>query len=453
SGHYIQETDHMDQSLSLGNTFASAAYKLKFTVDNGSGPHAILSGDDLTSFNVHQSEFSELLIFGDVSTKYPSFSRLYLGVLSRSIIAIPALYGILRDTSGCAAVYQARLDSSPGTATSSLFQFAFSLGPVINPIDLLQLSHDIAAQPTLKDCRVFLPSQLDSRIVQQLSTPFKSTCTYGGGVTPHTFSLAVEIRDEPGGTLAVANANMFINQLTTTVLPYLTGSFGLKIDDYYSVPIEANVVLNFSTTSGVEDIGFSIDEAQQTIVLVNRSTLDLQLIQYATYTTSQISVLSLHLVLQSQKITTVPLPGNHSDPSFLVVIDSTLALENPFTKQDLWRYLAFQVEDVQQVQYDLAINASNIDFKKHGISQLTAQISFDDLPNLLVPQLSLTADVLFDRTRIPVPVENAISTLAAAIVFTVNYIDPQHPAVFFTRTNDFLDHVVFFVRDVDIPAT
>src|SRR5439155_99670 len=72
SGHYIQETDHMDQSLSLGNTFASAAYKLKFTVDNGSGPHAILSGDDLTSFNVHQSEFSELLIFGDVSTKYPS---------------------------------------------------------------------------------------------------------------------------------------------------------------------------------------------------------------------------------------------------------------------------------------------------------------------------------------------------------------------------------------------
>jgi hypothetical protein len=52
-----------------------------------------------------------------------------------------------------------------------------------------------------------------------------------------------------------------------------------------------------------------------------------------------------------------------------------------------------------------------------------------------------------------IPVEYAVSTLAATIVFTVQLADPQHGSFSFTRTNDFIDHVIFVVQNSDIPGT
>src|SRR5258708_31786526 len=117
--------------------------------------------------------------------KYPSFSRLYIGVLSRTIIAIPARYAITRGSTGCAALCQALLDSSPTSTSGCRFQFAFSLAPVISPIDLLQLSQDIGAYPGSKDCTLQLPTQFDSGATSTLVTPFKSSCVYAGGPSPH----------------------------------------------------------------------------------------------------------------------------------------------------------------------------------------------------------------------------------------------------------------------------
>jgi hypothetical protein len=160
----------------------------------------------------------------------------------------------------------------------------------------------------------------------------------------------------------------------------------------------------------------------------------------------------LHLGLMSQKTTTVALSADHTDPSFLVVVDRTLALENPLTKQALGRYLAFQTQDVQQVQFDLGINASTIDFRGRGIDRLIAQISFVDLPNVVIPPLILSSDLLVARTRIVIPVEYAISKLAASITFTVQSVSPQHAPLTFTRTNDFIDFAIFVVKSSDIPA-
>ncbi|HTK05797.1 MAG TPA: hypothetical protein VL485_01390 [Ktedonobacteraceae bacterium] len=452
-GHYTQETAHVDMQLQPGKTFAATPYKLKFTINDGTGPRAILSVGDLRGFNVRQSEFSELHLPGDIAAKYPSFSRLFLGILSRTIVAIPARYGIVRSTTGCAAVCQALVDSTPGVASSSLFQFAFALGPIINPVDLVELSRDIAAEPNLQDCQLQLPLLLDRSVPQTLLTPFISnTCAYAVGAAPHTFSLAVVIREMPGENLAVTSANLFIKQLSTSTEPYLTGQFGLKLDDYYNTPIEATAILNFSATSGTEDLGFSIDEAQRAIVLANRSPLDLLLTRYATSTSSRLTVSPLHLDLENQKTTTLPLPPEHTDPSFLVVVDHTLKLDNPLTKQALGRYLAFQTQDVQQVQFDLGINASNIDFRQRGISRLIAQINFVDLPNVMVPSLTLSSDLLVTRSRIVIPVEYAISKLVATITFTVQWINPQHGSFTFTRTNDFIDFAIFVVQSTDIPA-
>jgi hypothetical protein len=452
-GRYVQETSPLELSLKPGKTFASTAYKLKFTVDDGIGARAILGVEDLRGYNTKQSEFSELRIFGDISAKYPSFSKLYLGALSQTIVAIPARYGVVRGATGCAAVCQALVDSSPGLANSSLFQFAFSLGPVVDPVDLVQLSRDIEAQPNLKDCQLQLPSLLDTKVPQTLFTPFANTCTYAAGATPHTFSLAVVIRDSPVGGLAVANANLFIKQLSASFEPFLIGRFGLKLDDFFTVPIEATVVLNFGFTSGIEDLGFSIDESQQAIVLANRSSLDLLLTRYATYTPAHIKVTALHLSLEKQKTTTLPLPADHTDPGFLVVVDRTLALENPLTKQHLGRYLAFQTVNVQEVQFDLGINASAIDFRHKGIDELKAQISFMALPNVVIPDLKMSVDRLIARTRILIPVEYAISKLEAVITFTAQPVNPQHASFTFTRSNDFIDHGIFVVQDSDIPGT
>lgn len=446
---YVQDTVHVDFSVVLGQKYRGEAYKLKFSVADGSVVHPILSADDLRNYNVRQSEFSEFLAFGDISSKYPSFSRLYIGVLSRTIVAIPRKYGIIRGSAGCAAVCQALVDSSPTTISGCRFQFAFSLAPVISPIDLLQLSQDIGAFPGTKDCILQLPSQFDSKGTSMLVTPFKSSCTYANGPLPHTFYLAVEIEDDQSGSPAVANANLFIKQLCSTVEPYLFGSFGIKLDDYYAQPIDSNVVLNFRATGGTDELGFTIDEAQQSIVLVNRSSLDLLLTRDALCTPNQVTITPLQQSLTSQQTTMLPLPVDHTNLN--VLVERTLAVETPLTKQSLGRYLAFQTQVVQNIQYDLGINASGVSFNARGISRITVQISFADLPNVAVPLLTLSADHMVNSTRIVIPVEYAISTLSATLAFTVLLADPQQSSISFTRTNDFIDFAIFVLRDIDIP--
>ena len=455
---YTQSSEQMNVALPLAQKYASGAYKQDFTVAegaNGQNVRPIISVDDLKGYDVRQSEYTEFLAFGDISSKYPSFSRLYTGVLSQTIIVVPAHYGIVRSATGCAAVCQALVDSSPSSVSGSRFQFSFLLAPVISPIDLLQLSQDINKYPGLKDYRLQLPSQLDSSVIASLVTPFKSSCTYTSGTLPHTFSFAVAIQDDPTGLPAVASANLFIKQLSASVEPYLSGSFGIELDDYYTPSVETNAVLNFSMTGATDELSFTIDETSQTIVLVNHSPLDVSLSRYAFYTSGNLTVTPFQQTLTAASSVSLPLPANHTDPTFLVVVDATLALESPLTKQDLGRYLAFQTQDVQSVQYDLGVNASNIDFRARSINQIVAQIRFTDpaLANIAVPAFTLSADLLATSARVVIPIEYAISSLVATIECTVNLIDAQQAPVSFTLTNDFIDHAIFVLLNTSLPAS
>lgn len=448
AGTYIRISAHLDIPLALGQKYAGPAYKQNFTVADGGVLRPILSADDLKNYNVRQSEFSEFLALGDISTKYPSFSRLYIGVLSRTIIAIPARYAIVRGSTGCAAVCQALLDSSPLSTSGCRFQFAFSLAPVVSPIDLLQLSQDIGAYSGSKDCTLQLPTQLDSSVSATLVTPFKSACVYAGGPAPHEFSLAVQIVDDQPTSPAVALANLFIKQLSASVQPYLFGSFGIKLDDYYPTSIEASVSLNFHVTGGTDELGYTIDETQQLITLLNNSPLDLLLTRSALYTPSQLTITPLQLTLVHQNTTSMPLPADHTGLS--IMVDRTLALEEPLTKQYLGRYLAFETQDVQEVQYELGVNASGVNFAARGISHIDVQISFAALPNISVPPFSLSADRTVNSTRIVIPVENAVTALAGTLAFTVQFTNPQQSPQSFTRTNDFIDQAIFVLQDADL---
>ena len=79
----------------------------------------------------------------------------------------------------------------------------------------------------------------------------------------------------------MANANPFLKQLSTTVEPYLSGSFGIVLDDAYPHPVIANVVVNLSETSGSDEISYSFAADGSTIQLINASPLDLEVSRYA----------------------------------------------------------------------------------------------------------------------------------------------------------------------------
>jgi hypothetical protein len=432
-------------SSPLGTTYASPAYAADYTVSDEKTTRVLRSVSDLRPFQIQQSEFSEFTALGDVTAKYPSFSRLYIGSFSRTIVAVPARYGIQRSSSGTAAVCQALLDSSATEKDASKFEFTFVLGPVVSPIDLARLSLDLSATAA-KDCSVVLPSQRDPNRPASLSTPFLSAVTYSGGEQPRTFSLAVEITDAGANSPAVANANLFIKQLTTAVEPFLVGQFGIKLDDYYAQPVDVVAVLNFSVTSGTDDVSYTIDPTSNAVGLVNNSPLDLALSRYATG--QQINVVPFLAALPAKK--NLVLSGVQPAVAPSLLVDRTIALESPLTKAATARYLAFDVQDVQAVQYELGVVAAGVSFAARAIASIKVQIALNDLPQISVPAFTLTPLDESGNEQILLPIQYALTTLTATVTFTVQPVSPQESATQFTLINDFIDQPVLMLGDANI---
>src|SRR5205814_1360914 len=107
-----------------------------FIISDGSTNRPIINADDLRNYNLRQSEFEEVKVLGDISLKYPSLRRIYAGVLSKTVVVIPASYSIVRTVHGLSAICRSALDS--GGASGCEFEFAFSLAPDVSMIDLFQ---------------------------------------------------------------------------------------------------------------------------------------------------------------------------------------------------------------------------------------------------------------------------------------------------------------------------
>src|SRR5208337_2318641 len=101
-------------SVALDRKFAAYCYQLKYDMTVAGTTRPILGVEDLRSFDIKQTEFTELRLFGDLSDRYQSIRNLFLGVLSHTIVVIPFRYVILREKETCAAACHALLDSSPG---------------------------------------------------------------------------------------------------------------------------------------------------------------------------------------------------------------------------------------------------------------------------------------------------------------------------------------------------
>jgi hypothetical protein len=446
---YETASDPYALTLPLAQKYDAPGYAPAYTITDTNGVRPIVSINDLKNFNSSGSDYTEFTALGNVTQLFPSFSRLYIGGHSRTIIAVPAAYGIVRSKNGTAAQCQALLDSTAGGSGAAKFQFAFVLGPVISPFDLFALQAALATNPQSQNCTLVLPQRLDSSQPMTLSTPFQSSVSYTAGLQPNTFQLDVDVTDGSVTGSAVANANLFLKQLSTTVEPYLSGSFGIVLDDAYPHPVIASVVVNLNDTSGSDELSYSVAADGSAIQLINASPLDLEVSRYAIISGAIAPAESLNQKILSQQ--TFTLSDKASSPGVALLVDRTLALEDPFTKEALQRYVAFITQDVQNVNYQIGIVANGVNFAAMGIAEIDIAITIPSLPTVAVPNSTLTALSLASNTVITLPIQNAITSLSAVVAFTVKAVDTTKASVQFTVTNDFVDQPVYVLESSSIP--
>ncbi len=447
---YVQSKATFNLNVSLIQKYAVNDYQLKYTVTENSITRPIININDLKNFDVRQSEFIELKVIGDVSQRYPSLSKLYIGTLSRTIVVIPSEYTIAREISHCNAVCAALVDSSPTGTSHCKFQFEFLLAPNINPIELLQLSQEISHYPDFKNYSLKFPDSLNYALPSTITTLFQSVCEYTGSAIPHNFSLAVEVTDANLDSPAIANANLLIKQLCSIQQPYLSGTINLKLDDDYPSPVTTTVILNFQAAIGTGDIVWSIDESTRCINLTNRSAFDLLIKRYALCTSQGVTLLPLDppTLMKGGQAIALPLPADHT--GLTVLVDSGIELETAISKSAIDPYLQFQQKDVQNTQYQLIINASGVNFDGRGIDKIEAQISLPALPDVSVPAFSLYQLRKAANASILIPLQYAISSLNATLLFTVSFKDASKPSVQFSKQNDFIDVPIFVLQDSDL---
>jgi len=443
---YVQAVAQYALDLPLAKKYTADAYRTKYTIAAGGPARTIVDVNDLRNYDVHQSEYHEFTAV-DID-KYTSFSRLYLGEISRRIVAVPAKYGILRSSMGTAASCEAVVNAAASDGSDCTFEFRFDLAPTVSAIDLIELAQDLAANPQSAGCRLVLPDRLDVSACTAVGTAFATSSAWKPGVAPHTFSLVVTMGGGDVHTPAVANANLFIKQLAAEVAPYLTAQVGLKLDDAYPDPVPADVVVNLHLSGASDEVNTSIDPVAQTIVVTNAGPLDLQLTRYGTTNGGPITVFPLNAELAAGTSTTFPLPAAHD--VLAVPVDRKLKLESPLTKAALQRYVTFKTQTVQTVQYVLGINATQVDFTGGKLENVDVQITFVDLPDVVVPKLSVSSVRKAASTNLVVPIEHAIGSLAATLDVTGARAGAP---LAFTLQHDFVDDPIFILKQSDLPAS
>ncbi len=431
--------------LPLFLKYQQGGYQLKYTVSTATvSDHIIRDVKDLKDFSLSQTEFAELKAL-DMS-KYPTLSRLYIGVISRTIVVIPQRYSVVRGRSGCAATCYALVDSSAADGSACKFEFDFTIAPEVSRIEFLKLSQEIFSRDDLKGYTPKLPDFLRETPPSTLTTQFKSGVTFSAGPDPKTFTVTVSIHADGSQTPAVANANLFIAQLCAGTGTDLGGSLSVKLDDGYPDAVLPAIDLSFVHSAGTDEIAVELEEGSAQIKLTNQSPLDLQISRYALQQASTITEVPGDISLPANGSVSVPLPADHT--GLTLAADAQLVVPNPMRKSDITRFLNFQTADVQETQYVVAIHGNGIDFKK--VDSVVANITFSTLPGVVPRHLSLNKNVASDSTHIVIPLENAVFSLPGSVNLEVHFVDPGASDLTFTMEHDFTAEPLMIVLQSDI---
>jgi hypothetical protein len=442
----VQTSQAWAKALPTGLKYAQDGYQLKYTISTDTVTnHVIRDANDLKDFSMSQSEFTELKAV-DVS-RYPTLGKLYMGVLSRTIVMIPKRYSVVRGRAGCAALCVAVVDSSPASGSRCRFEFDFTIAPEVSRIEVYMLEQEIKGRQELKDYKLKLPDFQRDNPPSTLETQFSSNIHIDQGALPQTFSVTVSIQDEGVQTPAVANANAFIMRLSSSTGADLIGSLSIKLDDGYPQPVLSTIDLNFARTAGSDhEIDVQIVEESSQIKLTSQLPLDLQISRYALINGSAITEVPANVVLTANGSLTIPLPSDHVD--LTLALDAQLLIPQQMAKSDIMRFLDMRTADVQETQYVVAVNGSGIDFNK--VDSIEASITFTSLPNVAPRVLKLNKNLHADSTHIVIPLENAVFALPGTINLAVHFSDPGVSDLNFTLQNDFTASPVLIVLQSDI---
>lgn len=442
----VQTSQAWVKQLPVGLKFEQDGYQLRYTVSTASvSNHIIRDVHDLRDFSLSQSEFTELKAI-DVS-QYPTLSKLYMGVLSRTIVMIPRRYSIARGRAGCAALCVAVVDSSPGSGSKCKFEFDFTIAPEVSRIEVFKLAQEINSRQELKDYKLKLPDFQKDNPPSTLDTQFGSDVQINQGPLAQTFVVTVSIEDEGVQTPAVANANAFIMRLSSGSGADLIGSLSIKLDDGYPQPVLATIDLNFARTAGTDhEIDVQFIEETSEIKLTNQLTLDLQASRYALLKGSSITEVPGSLVLPANGSLNIPLPSDHAD--LTLAVDAQLLIAQPMAKSDITKFLDIRTADVQETQYVVAVNGSGIDYNK--VDSVGINITFANLPNIAPRTLQLSKNVHADSTHVVIPLENAVFSLPGTVNVAVHFVDSATTDLDFTLENDFAAEPVLLILQSDI---
>jgi hypothetical protein len=93
-----------------------------------------------------------------------------------------------------------------------------------------------------------------------------------------------------------------------------------------------------------------------------------------------------------------------------------------------------------------------VNFDGRGISQIEVDVNLADLPSTAVPKFSLVKLRSVDGTTVLVPLQNAITSLQATVLFTMHHTDSQQTDTKLTLQHDFRDEPILILGDSDLMA-
>ena len=434
--YILRQLTQTSVSIPIGIKYAGPSYRQQFTVTAEGHSEVIVDAAQLKQFDVHESEYSELTVLGDIATKYPSFRALYLGAVSGTVVAIPAAYGIVRGTKGCAAECDAIIDT--GSDSGCQFNMSFTVAPIVDPTDFGRLALDLAAAPSLQGRQLHLtmPSDLDSRTPPTFS-PAIGNASIGVGLKPQTFLLTTSIKDD-GSTPAIVKANLFLHQLGTNDTSPLFARVAVRLDDAYPSPVFTQIILNLHNTSGSDDLAVDISNPPNASVR-NCAPFGLATSNYATQNNTGLTVTPWQTTLAVGSTTPITISAGTTQ----LLIDRTLLLPDAITSAVLSQYLAVRAEDVQQVHHVLGINATGIDFPGLGITNINVSASLTNVTGIQIPALSLNPAHKVDNTTVNIPVNFAITGMPTTLTITVTSSNPGKVASQVSINHDFVDEPIF----------
>jgi hypothetical protein len=452
---WVTTTARQALAVSLGTTYGQQVYLPLYTIAEPPATTArpIVTVSDLTSFDATGTEYVELASLGDVPARYPSLTSLYLGLVSGTVVAVPAAYGIAHASSGCEMSINAVVD--PDSVSGSQFQVSLVLAPMIDPCDLAQLALDVQGIPEAANRTLTVAPPAGLAAAPQPTFSISGTVTnlvITDGQVPGTVAVSFVVADfESDGTVipAWATINELILQLTSDLAPPpLLGSLALELDDAYPDPPQTSFFLGLTVTTASGDTTVTVGPAAVTVT--NQSPNDLLLLRLGLTTSGEQAVQDLaQQVLPAGQATSIPAV---SPAPSAAVVSTALSVPSPFPRAALQAYLTVTAESVQQIENQLTVNATAIDFTALGIASVTVQIALTALPSVVVPPLLLNPTSNVASAIVTIPLGSALVGLSATLAIAVTMPDGSSGGEG-SATTDFMTNPVFVLTPDNLPAT